>query len=126
RFLLDALLYWPDQATALPSADGGVTVLVNAGAVARSGDPVRRVLLHELAHVEQLARPGRRLRAVDALRVALTARRPGAAWSRRMDELLAGEEAEAEDAEGLTWQQVDQVNAAQEAARVVERDEVGR
>lgn len=109
-------------AMAMPDSSGGVTVLFNATAIARCELSVRRLLLHELRHVAQLAGPAYRAVFVDQIRHDARVERRGREWLRHVDQLLERSEAEARLAEGWTWAALNAERAVQDAEQKADLD----
>jgi hypothetical protein len=109
-------------AVALPDRAGGVTVLVNATAIRHCELSVRRVLLHELRHVAQLADPSHRALFVDQIRHDTRVQLRDKEWLRRVDRVLERNEAEAREAEDWTWAALNAHRAALDAEQQADLD----
>ena len=126
-YLRDALRWRTSGlAVALPDRTGGVTILFNATAISHCELSVRRVLLHELRHVAQLADPSHRALFVDQIRHDTRVQRRDRAWLRRVDQVLERDEAEAREAEDWSWAALNAHRAAQDAEQQADIDHQAR
>lgn len=120
----DALRYRTSGfAVAYPNRSGGVTVLFNASAISRHEVSVRRLLLHELRHVAQLADPAHRTVVIDLIRHATGVERRDREWLDQVDQLLERCEAEAREAEDWTWAALNAHRAALDAEQQADIDQ---
>ena len=124
-YLLTALRIPTDLGLTIPDRDGGITILVNGPALAQSRISVRELLLHELRHAAQLARPWYRDLIVDQMRHDTGTERQDDAHAARVDALIQASEAEALEAEQWSWESLHEQRAheAAEQQAEIERDQ---
>jgi hypothetical protein len=123
-FLADALRLSRDLATTIPDHAGGVTILINAPALAHSRLSIRELLLHELRHAAQLAVPWYRAVFVDLMRHQARVQLRDAQFLAYVDVLLERSEAEAEAAEEWSWQALNAEREREAAVLQGELDEL--